>query len=699
MNQSWHANVAMDDAHVETQIGNVHGNVTIYSVSSNDPPQHKYRVGMYYLNGDMPRRAEQLIEEAAMHGRYRSNEVAYYWVLATLSDRTLDHLGQDEFAHLTSARAMVAEFPSDPWRQAFDVVIELINCISEEEPGSLDDKRMSAALTAYQALPRQRQDEIRRHLEMIMGGWLQDQLEELERDHVKEMRISGHRRDRVWKFFEPDPEPPRRILPPRPVLDPGKRFTVITGAVLSGLGALGMFGLMVSGSPLALSAVLTLVCAWAVAVFKFGLPQRLETRKSSPAGWPTEFGVSVSLSVERLFDRAGPSDPVAARQWQWASAPTRARLKAELIHLYGGDQRSASSIKWLIMWHAKNTAGQFSAGVQLTPSGPPVAVVAGTAALVLAGLIALVGTASVSFIGMLGSGIMLGLGAAIAWSDTLDYLAAVIDHPRASAETHRRFVAEQQEHERWSGVLADRPTDLEMAMWLDYDKMAIKSQALKDYGLSNRDVVAHLTLTEADVPSQRARVLYGPWRYSAYKVLLFLLTDGGVRQVTVRLNFATANTHNEERTTFRYEVIASAKVAEASVRFENGRRKVTTGDEIRFYEQPNLVLSRTFRLSLVNAQPIDVIVDNYQEGLLDRMQEDINYLYALALDVSGVTGALRILEAVSAEGREWLANERARLRRRMRDFIQSQKTGNTFDGARHLPKLLPGIRPELPPTD
>ena len=85
---------------------------------------------------------------------------------------------QDEFAHLTSARAMVAEFPSDPWRQAFDVVIELINCISEEEPGSLDDKRRSAALTAYQALPRQRQDEIRRHLEMIMGGWLQDQLEE-----------------------------------------------------------------------------------------------------------------------------------------------------------------------------------------------------------------------------------------------------------------------------------------------------------------------------------------------------------------------------------------------------------------------------------------------------------------------------------------------------------------------------------------
>ncbi|MBE1589309.1 hypothetical protein ACFPOI_35920 [Nonomuraea angiospora] len=699
MNGGWHGatNVAMDDAHVDAQIGYLNGNVTIYTVAPSDPPQRKYQVGLAYLNGDMPRRAEQLIEEAAMHG-HESNEVAYYWVLATLSDRTLDHLGEPEFAHLAAAGAMAVKFPRDPWRQAFEVVTELTHCIAEDDSEPLDDKRMSAAIEAYQALPRERQDEIHRHLEMVMGGWIQDRIEALERDHVKEMRVSGRRRHRVWKFFEPVPEPPRKIVRPRPVLEPGKRFKVISGAVLGGLGVVWMVGLMAADSPIGLAVVLALAGAWLIATFKVGLPQRSTDKRPPPTWRHAGFGAEVSASVDRWFDKSGPSDPVAARQWQWASTPVRAALAADLLHLYGGDQQSVGPIRWLIKWYARNAAQQFHDGVQLTPSGPPAAVVAGNAALVLAGLIALVGTATASFLGMLGVSLLLGLAAAMAWSDTFDYLAAVIRHPRDNEELHRRFIAEQQEYERWSGVLADRPTDSEMAAWLDYDKMMIKSQALKDYGLSNRDVIAHLTLTEADDPCLRARVRYGPLRYSAYKVLLFLLTEGGVRQVTVRLDFATATTHDEERTTFRYEMIASARVVEASVRFEHGRRQVMTRDKIRPYEQPNLVFRRAFQLSLVNASSIEVLMDNYEEGLIDRVQENINYLYALALDVSGVTGALRILEAVSAEGREWLTHERDRRRRRLRDFRESQKLPGAV-GTQQLPMILPGMRDEVPTED
>ncbi|MFI9550115.1 hypothetical protein [Nonomuraea endophytica] len=95
MNEAWSGftNVASDEAHVDAQIGYVDGNVTIYSVYENDHPQRKYEVGLNYLKGDMPRRAEGLIREAAMSG-HRSSEAAYYWVLATLSDRSFDTSGR-----------------------------------------------------------------------------------------------------------------------------------------------------------------------------------------------------------------------------------------------------------------------------------------------------------------------------------------------------------------------------------------------------------------------------------------------------------------------------------------------------------------------------------------------------------------------------------------------------------------------------
>lgn len=213
MNGGWPGvhNVAMDEAHVDAQIGYVDGNVTIYSVSENDQPDRKYQVGLNYLKGDMPRRAETLIRDAAMFG-HRSGEVAYYWVLAILSDRSFDHLGPDEFTHLSAAGTMAAEFPRNTWRQAFDVVIELIHCITEEEEHGLPDlTRFSAAFDAYRGLPKARRDEIHRHLEMILNGWIQDRVEELEAQHVQAMRLSGNREHRVWKFFEPTPTAPRWI--------------------------------------------------------------------------------------------------------------------------------------------------------------------------------------------------------------------------------------------------------------------------------------------------------------------------------------------------------------------------------------------------------------------------------------------------------------------------------------------------------
>jgi hypothetical protein len=459
--------------------------------------------------------------------------------------------------------------------------------------------------------------------------------------------------------------------------------------VLGGLGIIWTTHLMAASSPPALVVALALVGAWLAATIKVGLPQR-RTDKYQPPHTP--WYEAVSSSVDYWFDQSGPIDPIAARQWQWASGPVRAKLKADLVSLYGMDHHRVGPIRWLIKWHASNAAQQFSPGVPLNPSGPPTAVLAGNTALVIAGLIAFFVTAAASPLGMLGAGTLLGLGAMMAWSDIFDYLAAVQGHSRQTAQSNRRFAAEQQEYERWCSVLADRPTDAEMAAWLDYDKMMIKSVALKHYGLSNRDVIAHLTLTEAAQHGRRARVLFGPLRYSAYVVLLFLLTEGGVRQVTVNLDFANGKIDNERRTTFRYEMIASARVAEVAVLSKHGHRRIVAREEIPPNERQPPPLSRAFRLSLVNAQHIDVLVDNYETGPFDHLRENVTFLTALALDTSGVTGALRILEAVSAEGREWLAHEQARRRRRLRDFKESQKIPGFVEFLRSPKVVLPGTR-------
>ncbi|MBB5081798.1 hypothetical protein [Nonomuraea endophytica] len=653
-------------------------------------------MGLNYLKGDMPRRAETLIRDAAMSG-YRSSEAAYYWVLATLSDRSFDHLGPDEFTHLSAASAMAAEFPHDAWRRALNVVIELIHCITEEEENGIPNlARFSAAFAAYQALPKERRDEIHRHLEMILNGWIQDRVEELEAHHVQTMRLSSNRENRVWKFFEPTPTAPRQIRPPAPVLDTGKAVKLVSGALLGGCGAVWLVVLMAGANLLTTVLALALVGAWLAATIMAGLPRRLADKHAPPTWWPGGFPAAVSSSVDHWFQRAAPRDPVAARQWEWDSDPVRQKLKADLIHLYGGDHVRVGPIRWLVRWHAADTAQQFAEGRALRTDSLPGAILAGNVALAIAGFIALVSAATTSFLGMLGAGLLLGLAAALAWKDALDHLANVFEHARTVAAAQRRFAAEQQEYERWSMALADRPTDAEMAAWLDYDKMMIKNLALKHYGLSNRDVIAHLSLTEGAPGCRRARVLYGPLRYSAYVVLLFLLTEGGVRQVTVDLDFFKGLTSHERRTTFRYEMIASARVTEVGVRFDHGRRHVMAREDIHPLDLQKLVHSRAFRLSLVNRQHIDVLVDNYEEGVFDRARETITFLTALALDTSGVTGALRILEAVSAEGREWLAHERARRRRRLRDFRESQRFPGGV-GSHATSAALPGAWDNNPP--
>jgi hypothetical protein len=242
---------------------------------------------------------------------------------------------------------------------------------------------------------------------------------------------------------------------------------------------------------------------------------------------------------------------------------------------------------------------------------------------------------------------------------------------RAERADNERMVAEQRVvYDEHVASLADRPTDAEVARWLDFDKSYIKSVALEHCGLSNRDIIAQVMLTEGASQAKRARVLHGAPRYSAYVVKVFLLTDNGVREVEIELDFENGALRNEYRNAFSYTTLASAQVLEVGIKFAGEERQVLVfgADGVEVSEATdNYVRSKAFRLSLVNDDEITVVMENF-EGLVDTAVEDKKKLAELALENSGVTSALRILESVAAEGKDWIDKERERRERRWNDW-------------------------------
>ncbi len=297
---------------------------------------------------------------------------------------------------------------------------------------------------------------------------------------------------------------------------------------------------------------------------------------------------------------------------------------------------------------------------------------------------------------------MLGFLTVVGWyaASVLVWAGGAAIHEKSTLATYQSDESQRRLHEEnkafadWQETLADRPTDAEMAVWLDFDKAYIKSVAMKQYNLANRDLIAHVVLTGPASVSGGARVLYGPPRYSDYEVKLFLLTDTGVRLVSVQLHLATGATTNERRRAFRYDAISSAEVAEVGVRIDGSRREVVRpndGTKDRRGISEKLVFSQEFVLTLNNTQAVHVLVGNFDQGLIDRVLEDARHLFELTRDTSGVTAALRILEAIAAEGSDWVKQERLRRRRRIMNYQRKNGARQALEKAADAPTPPIGI--------
>lgn len=149
---------------------------------------------------------------------------------------------------------------------------------------------------------------------------------------------------------------------------------------------------------------------------------------------------------------------------------------------------------------------------------------------------------------------------------------------------------------------------------------------LQGYQLKWSDIQAYASLEAHGTNSRKARVKNGPWRYARYRMLVFLLTSDGVRQLTTELDFEQASFGNWERTNYRYAAVAAVQV---SVRDDEATE---------------------FHLFLVNGTDIHVAVT---ESGRPGADEDPRVMADAAEDATGLRHTLFVLEGVAAEGRNW----------------------------------------------
>ncbi|WP_414943807.1 hypothetical protein [Amycolatopsis sp. cmx-11-32] len=640
-------NIASGNAQVDQQIGtqvvdSVFHDTTIYNVTEGDTAERRHEVAPAYLTGDLPRRAEELFAELVFSG-HQSTERIYFYVLAVLSERGFGDLTADHARRIRDVGKLCASLPEDEWSQAHRVIRSLIELVrSDSGDGSF------TAVTAFGDLPAERQDEISRHLSLLVTGVLDQQLDAERKHEVSTERFSRKRDERARKFFEPDPTKPARYRTRTSTTDIDDRRPVFIGGTVAVLSVAGLFF-----GPMSLLfwGGLVLLIAGSAVTTRYGIEHtghvlHLASRRDAarPADAPTEPS-QVDKLIERCFREACPLD---AQDWPEYAAGCRWYLRRRFNDWLRYDQdysQTVKRLKWLFDWHARRAAQQWPGlDSQLQPEpaargGARNRQVAG--ALVTVAGLALLGFAHRWQIVPIAAGSWFALPAVI------EFFAARRATRFLLADADALFEQEMAEYKRWRDELSDRPNDSEIARWLALDKAYIKAEALRRGDIAERDLISHIVLNERAPYTRRGVVPHGPPRYEAYQVMVILLTRHGVRASRVHLDLITGEIKNEAWNVFGYDRIASASltVQEKTVK--------------RPEEPDRKVRNRDFRLRLLDGMEI-LAVSDHVDVENDTEADDEAELNQLAAATSGMDVALPMLEAVAHKGRDWIEFENDR---------------------------------------
>lgn len=633
--------IAGDDANVGVQ-GVVHGDVNVYEVPPGASPEEKVELGVRLLAGGRPGKAWELLDGAVTAGHV-TNRSAFYWLLALVSGRSQHELSPVQAAALHNEQATLVLVGEDVWTDGVRAIRRLLAATDETSEDDIQE-----LLTEFGKLPDEQSSLILRHMEAFLEGPIEDQMWKRAMEHAADEQMAGNRESRVWKFFEPDPASPR-LRPVREEYVPtGLRVQAAVGAaVLAVAGGYAGILLVQAGNLPGLLAYVVAVAGGCTAV-RLGTEWRYrdlrrrakdaeylprERRTKTPAGG---FARQVDDRFDHYFAKYVPRG--ADREtWIGETAGFRKSIRDEMVEVYRESRTTAPQLFWLIRYRVGDIRRRWEQGTlwdyrfQLAvPPSMKTLTIVGTLLLLVGGAWAAGGAivaaplaGSCALVGV----ILGGWLAARAWMMiTLERRRAVADR----AEHDEVMDGCKAAFERWQEKLADRPSDQEMAAWLDCDRKVLLNEVLEHYALAMSGVVAYAFIETPGRSSKRARVKNGPWRYWTYSVLLFLLTADGVRQIAVDLDFETATLHDRRRTNYRYDTLAAVRVRHA----DDGKR--------------------TFELSLVNgrdieARAVDAGVEELQED------EEPGTVTAATLDATGLLRTLHVLEGIAAEGKHWIA--------------------------------------------
>ncbi|MEV4625339.1 hypothetical protein AB0J90_03470 [Micromonospora sp. NPDC049523] len=646
-------NVAQGDANVGIQAQAIHGDV-YYQVPPNASPRQKFETGVHYLDAGMPDKARELIEDAVARG-YETDKVRFHRLLALLSGRTLRQLGNEDLNSLSAICDRLSHLDGgDEWTAGLRSVLRLLASVNASET--------ELVLKELDELKPPQRDKILNHLGVLLEGPMVDQMWRRSVERARAEQMAGGRGERIWMFFQPSPAPPR-IRPVQPIAIPmGEwlRAVIGTAAFVLALGNIG--GLLVKRGELSpmLAFLATAVGVAALMVggaewhFRRERARAKDAEFTPPRQRNTEapsggFARKVDRHFDTYFARYVPRDTDRS-YWLAQTAGIRRHLRDELVEIYREDRVEADRIAWLIRHLVGDVKQRWEKGT-LTAYRGELRTPFRTKALYAAGLaVAVVGSLWVAPAAVLTAPVR-----GTAWV-LLAVTSAVIGTRawfRITTE-RRRVTADEVEHaqqraareaafDRWTQKLSHKPSDAEMASWLECDRKILVDDAMRHHRLKPSQVIAHAFIEAPAKSYKRARVPRGPWRYSKYRLLLFLLTDDGVRQVNFDLDFEDGSSRRTQRLNYRFDAVAAVRI-----------------DGVTTQRQ-------TFELTLVNGDPISVPVT---ESGNDELQpgEDPWILSQVALDASGLNHTLIVLEGIAAEGKEWIRHQRRRADDRLADL-------------------------------
>ncbi|WP_026403257.1 hypothetical protein [Actinomadura rifamycini] len=642
------ANYAADSAYVGVQAGVVHGDVKIYSPPPGASSAERFEIGVSLLHGGIPGKARELIGEAVLAAGLGGNRVCFHWQLALVSGRARNEMPQADLAALRHAPRICHLRGGDAWADGVKTIIRLLDAAVQPTAD------LGPLMKDFDGLGDPQRGMILRHLEMFLDGPLKDEMWRRALDVARQDQMAEERTERVWKFFQPDPAPPR-FRPARPPTIPiGTRVRAFGAAIVLAGAAINMAYLLVRDLQL-LTLLLYLLSigggfcgARAGAEWHFLTerrrakdkeythPRRQETRAKT-AG----FAGKVDQYFGHYFAKYLPRN-TSRSAWLADTAGIRKSLRDEIADVYREQRIGAERIAWLIRYRVSEVRRQWENGTlwdyqqELAASAATKMLTILGLAVFTSGMIWTVGraapTAPASAAASTLTALLTGALAIRAWSQIF------MEHRRYAAD--KAGTAEIQQgceaaFQRWKLKLADKPTDPEMAVWLDRDRKVLLDEALHHYGLTMSDMIAHAFIEAPGPSTRRARVRQGPWRYTHYRMLLFLLTKDGVRQLTADLDFARGTFHDRARTNYRYEAVAAVRV-----------RQADDGDH-------------SFELALVNGE---LVKAEMLAAAMEELQVDENLaaVSETTLDAAGFGHTLHVMEGIAAEGKRWIEQERRR---------------------------------------